>query len=167
MFRMCSLTPTFSTVLACRHVAHSLASPCFTRISCQRFQPCSYAAMLLTLSLALLCCAALLGRNSCQRFQPCSHAAMLLTHTHSLSRFAVLCCTARQDLMLGSMDADGPMQKTRSLIVDKGAWFNNAFANTPICCPSRAEIQVRVHAWGSAACYGTLSFLAVCICTWS
>ena len=47
-----------------------------------------------------------------------------------------------QDIMLGSMDPDGPMQKTRKLIVDNGAWFNNAFANTPICCPSRSEIQV-------------------------
>ena len=23
----------------------------------------------------------------------------------------------------------------------QGAWFSNGFANTPICCPSRAEIQ--------------------------
>ena len=48
--------------------------------------------------------------------------------------------TDDQDLVLGSMDADGPMQKTRELIVNQGAWFNNGFANTPICCPSRAEI---------------------------
>ena len=39
------------------------------------------------------------------------------------------------------MDADGPMQKTRKLLVEQGAWFDNAFVATPICCPSRAEIQ--------------------------
>eukprot|EP01047_Picozoa_sp_COSAG01_P046924 COSAG01_NODE_4440_length_5021_cov_5.654409_6_plen_328_part_00 len=49
--------------------------------------------------------------------------------------------TDDQDILLGSMDPQGPMQKTRTLVVDKGAWFANGFANTPICCPSRAEIQ--------------------------
>jgi len=54
-----------------------------------------------------------------------------------------LCCavlTDDQDIILGSMDPDGPMQKTRKLVVDKGAYFTNGFATTPICCPSRAEI---------------------------
>ena len=46
-----------------------------------------------------------------------------------------------QDLLLGSMSEDGPMQKTINLLVKNGTWFNNAFAGTPICCPSRAEIQ--------------------------
>ena len=49
--------------------------------------------------------------------------------------------TDDQDMMLGSMDPDGPLQKTRAALIDKGAYFNNGFANTPICCPSRAEIQ--------------------------
>ena len=49
--------------------------------------------------------------------------------------------TDDQDIMLGSMDADGPMQKARKLIIDQGAYFNNGFAATPMCGPSRAEIQ--------------------------
>jgi N-acetylglucosamine-6-sulfatase len=49
--------------------------------------------------------------------------------------------TDDQDLLLGSMDKGGPMPKTRELLVEQGAWFSNGFANTPICCPSRAEMQ--------------------------
>ena len=49
--------------------------------------------------------------------------------------------TDDQDVMLDSMNPDGPLQKTRKLLVEPGANFVNAFANTPICCPSRAEIQ--------------------------
>ena len=49
-------------------------------------------------------------------------------------------CRSDQDILLGSMDPAGPMQKTRKLVVEKGAWFANGFATTPICCPSRAEI---------------------------
>ena len=48
--------------------------------------------------------------------------------------------TDDQDIVLGSMDPEGPMQKTRKLVVEQGAWFANGFATTPICCPSRAEI---------------------------
>ena len=42
-----------------------------------------------------------------------------------------LCCavlTDDQDIILGSMDPDGPMQKTRKLVVDKGAYFTNGFS---------------------------------------
>ena len=45
-----------------------------------------------------------------------------------------LCCavlTDDQDIILGSMDPDGPMQKTRKLVVDKGAYFTNGFATSP------------------------------------
>lgn len=49
--------------------------------------------------------------------------------------------TDDQDVVLGSMSPEGPCQKIRSLLVDQGTFFSNAFANTPICCPSRAEIQ--------------------------
>ena len=50
--------------------------------------------------------------------------------------------TDDQDQLLGSMDADGPCQTIRNEIGGAaGATFVNAFVNTPICCPSRAEIQ--------------------------
>lgn len=57
---------------------------------------------------------------------------LALTYIHSLP--------PPKDYVLGSMDPAGPLQKTRKLIVEQGAWFNNGFATTPICCPSRAEI---------------------------
>eukprot|EP01084_Bolivina_argentea_P021901 40703_1 len=42
-----------------------------------------------------------------------------------------------QDLTLDSMQA---MPNVKSLIADKGLTFSNAFAHTPVCCPSRTEI---------------------------
>eukprot|EP01084_Bolivina_argentea_P021905 40711_1 len=42
-----------------------------------------------------------------------------------------------QDLMLGSPDF---MPILQSHIVSNGKTFNNAFVNTPVCCPSRAEL---------------------------
>ena len=38
------------------------------------------------------------------------------------------------------MDADGPCQQTRSRVGGQGVTFSHAFVNTPICCPSRAEL---------------------------
>ena len=68
--------------------------------------------------------------------------AAAILHGASAARPNILfLLTDDQDLLLGSMDPDGPMQKTRKLLVDQGAWFDNAFVATPICCPSRAEIQ--------------------------
>jgi arylsulfatase A-like enzyme len=57
-----------------------------------------------------------------------------------LQHNVIMVLTDDQDILLGSMDPNGPMQKTRKLVVDKGAYFTNGFATTPICCPSRAEI---------------------------
>jgi arylsulfatase A-like enzyme len=42
--------------------------------------------------------------------------------------------TDDQDVKLGSLDVQ-PMVK--SLIIDEGMFFNNAFVATPVCCPSR------------------------------
>ena len=53
----------------------------------------------------------------------------------------IVTLTDDQDLMLGSMARDGPMQNLIKHVVDKGANFTNGFAHTPICCPSRATIQ--------------------------
>lgn len=49
--------------------------------------------------------------------------------------------TDDQDQLLGSMDPDGPCQTILKHVGTAGATFKNAFVNTPICCPSRAEIQ--------------------------
>lgn len=46
--------------------------------------------------------------------------------------------TDDQDWVLGSMEA---MPNTRRLIMEEGTTMTNAFATTPICCPSRAEVQ--------------------------
>eukprot|EP00054_Salpingoeca_dolichothecata_P012791 m.71006 g.71006 ORF g.71006 m.71006 type:complete len:682 (+) comp20126_c0_seq1:44-2089(+) len=46
--------------------------------------------------------------------------------------------TDDQDLILDSLSSQ---PKLRKLITEQGAYFTNHFCNTPICCPSRAEIQ--------------------------
>ena len=54
--------------------------------------------------------------------------AAAILHGASAARPNILfLLTDDQDLLLGSMDPDGPMQKTRKLLVDQGAWFDNAF----------------------------------------
>ncbi|XP_018568120.1 N-acetylglucosamine-6-sulfatase-like [Anoplophora glabripennis] len=49
----------------------------------------------------------------------------------------VVVLTDDQDLILDGLT---PMGKTLELIGGKGKVFNNAFANSPICCPSRSSI---------------------------
>jgi len=49
----------------------------------------------------------------------------------------VLILTDDQDAALGGAE---PLEKGRKLIADQGAEFMNAYATTPICCPSRASI---------------------------
>jgi len=48
----------------------------------------------------------------------------------------VIVLTDDQDVFLDGMM---PLQKTQRLIGDHGTTFENAFVNTPICCPSRAS----------------------------
>lgn len=49
--------------------------------------------------------------------------------------------TDDQDYLLDSMREDGPCQTIlQSLGGSNGTVFTNAFVNTPICCPSRAEV---------------------------
>eukprot|EP01047_Picozoa_sp_COSAG01_P009669 COSAG01_NODE_399_length_17543_cov_15.077792_22_plen_503_part_00 len=45
--------------------------------------------------------------------------------------------TDDQDIVLNSLTV---MPKLKRLVADEGAFFENAFCNTPICCPSRAEV---------------------------
>uniref|UniRef100_A0A1B6CPK4 Sulfatase N-terminal domain-containing protein n=1 Tax=Clastoptera arizonana TaxID=38151 RepID=A0A1B6CPK4_9HEMI len=49
----------------------------------------------------------------------------------------ILILTDDQDLLMGSLS---PMKKAQELIGNVGAVFTNAYASTPICCPSRASI---------------------------
>lgn len=49
----------------------------------------------------------------------------------------LLVITDDQDIFLGGTE---PLARARALLADRGAVFNNAFATTPICCPSRASI---------------------------
>jgi len=49
----------------------------------------------------------------------------------------VLILTDDQDATLGGAE---PLEQGKKLLVDKGAEFMNAYATTPICCPSRASI---------------------------
>ncbi|XP_063167168.1 N-acetylglucosamine-6-sulfatase-like [Candoia aspera] len=54
----------------------------------------------------------------------------------------VLILTDDQDLVLGGMT---PMKKTQVLIGQYGASFANAFAVTPLCCPSRSSILTGMY----------------------
>lgn len=49
----------------------------------------------------------------------------------------VLILTDDQDAALGGAE---PLEQGRKLLADQGAEFINAYATTPICCPSRASI---------------------------
>ena len=49
----------------------------------------------------------------------------------------VIILTDDQDVTMGGTK---PLEMARKHIVDQGVEFSNAFATTPICCPSRASI---------------------------
>ena len=53
------------------------------------------------------------------------------THTHTHTVYIV---TDDQDIKLGSLEVQ---DNVRSLLVEKGISFKNAFVSTPVCCPSR------------------------------
>ncbi|KAL0269306.1 UNVERIFIED_CONTAM: hypothetical protein PYX00_007088 [Menopon gallinae] len=49
----------------------------------------------------------------------------------------IVILTDDQDTVLGGLS---PMNKTKSLIAEQGVTFENAYATTPLCCPSRSSI---------------------------
>ena len=57
--------------------------------------------------------------------------------------------TDDQDIKLGSLDVQ---PQVRSLLTEKGMFFQNAFVTTPVCCPSRyfiidVYIDPRLAVW--------------------
>jgi len=56
---------------------------------------------------------------------------------NSIKPNIVLILTDDQDAALGGAE---PLEQGRKLLADAGAEFVNAYATTPICCPSRASI---------------------------
>ncbi|XP_025831015.1 N-acetylglucosamine-6-sulfatase-like isoform X2 [Agrilus planipennis] len=55
----------------------------------------------------------------------------------SLSANVILIITDDQDVLLNGLK---PMSKTVKLLGNKGVIFENAYTNSPICCPSRSTI---------------------------
>lgn len=72
--------------------------------------------------------------------------AILLTHLNCLVLTSkpniVLILTDDQDVVLNGMT---PLKKTRQLLGEEGSIFSNAFATTPICCPSRSSLLTGLY----------------------
>ena len=49
-------------------------------------------------------------------------------------RLLVYILTDDQDIKLNSLDVQ---PKVKSMLIDEGLFFDNAFVTTPVCCPSR------------------------------
>jgi len=45
--------------------------------------------------------------------------------------------TDDQDIKLNSLDVQ---PKVKSMLIDEGLFFDNAFVTTPVCCPSRCVL---------------------------
>ena len=71
----------------------------------------------------------LFGARLRQLFSLCFGAFFRRADARGAAGCAVL--TDDQDILLGSMDPSGPMQKTRKLIIEKGAYFVNGFGASP------------------------------------
>ena len=74
----------------------------------------------------------------------------------------VLIVTDDQDVTMGGTT---PMVAARQLIMEQGAEFTNAFATTPICCPSRASILTGryLHNTGQTALYCIIDCVSILV----
>lgn len=61
---------------------------------------------------------------------------LLVTVASSSKPNIVFILTDDQDVKLNSLDVQ---PKVKSLLIDEGMFFNNAFVTTPVCCPSRSS----------------------------
>jgi N-acetylglucosamine-6-sulfatase len=73
---------------------------------------------------------------------PCAVAAANTPKRQSKKPNIVLFLCDDQDLTLGGWT---PMKQTTEVWSSKGATAKNWFIHTPVCCPSRAELLVRVN----------------------
>ena len=110
----------------------------------------------------------LFGARLRQLFSLCFGAFFRRADARGAAGCAVL--TDDQDILLGSMDPSGPMQKTRKLIIEKGAYFVNGFGATPPAplrsLPSRAASSVGptpapLPAFFSSAAFSSAAFSSV------
>ena len=67
--------------------------------------------------------------GKCKSYSPMSLHCML-----SAFLLPVFILTDDQDVKLNSLDVQ---PKVKSLLIDEGTFFKNAFVTTPVCCPSR------------------------------
>ena len=67
-----------------------------------------------------------------------------ITHIHVMFCFIVYILTDDQDIRLGSLDVQ---PKLRSLVIEQGVMFENAYVTTPVCCPSRYARLYAVSAY--------------------
>lgn len=72
-----------------------------------------------------------------------SHKRLQRLRTRSEKPNIILILTDDQDVLLGSLDY---MPKTKKLLTNNGAYFNNSFVSTPMCCPSRSTLLTGMYA---------------------